>query len=163
MTELTDEITEPTTDDLTFPATLPVLPLKDTVVFPGFPTPLAIGQERSIKLIDDVAAGERLLALVTVKNDDRASTEAATRLHDELEATGVDVLLDDRDERGGVKFNDADLLGIPLRVTIGPRGLASGMIELKARSAAAPEEIPFEGGAAEIAKRIRTARAELSA
>jgi len=69
VTELTDEITEPTTDDLTFPATLPVLPLKDTVVFPGFPTPLAIGQERSIKLIEDVVSGERTLALVTVKNE----------------------------------------------------------------------------------------------
>ena len=52
------------------PRALPVLPLKETVVFPESMTPLAIGQERSIKLIDDVVAGERLLALVTVKNDD---------------------------------------------------------------------------------------------
>ncbi|MFL5919178.1 MAG: LON peptidase substrate-binding domain-containing protein, partial [Gaiellaceae bacterium] len=57
-------------DELTFPATLPVLPLKDTVVFPGFPTPLAIGQERSIKLVEDVVSGDRVLALVTVKNED---------------------------------------------------------------------------------------------
>src|SRR2546423_309067 len=54
-------------DELTFPATLPVLPLKETVVFPGFPTPLAIGQERSIKLVEDVVSGNRVLALVTVK------------------------------------------------------------------------------------------------
>jgi ATP-dependent Lon protease len=52
------------------PASLPVLPLKETVVFPESMTPLAIGQERSIKLIDDVVGGDRLLALVTVRNDE---------------------------------------------------------------------------------------------
>ncbi|HEX6789465.1 MAG TPA: endopeptidase La [Gaiellaceae bacterium] len=52
------------------PATLPVLPLKETVVFPESMTPLAIGQERSIKLIDDVIGGDRLLGLVTVRPDD---------------------------------------------------------------------------------------------
>ena len=50
------------------PPVLPVLPLKETVVFPGSMTPLAIGQERSIKLIDDVASGDRLLALVAITN-----------------------------------------------------------------------------------------------
>jgi ATP-dependent Lon protease len=53
------------------PATLPVLPLKETVVFPESMTPLAIGQERSVKLIDDVIGGDRLLALVTVRGGDR--------------------------------------------------------------------------------------------
>jgi ATP-dependent Lon protease len=52
------------------PATLPVLPLKETVVFPESMTPLAIGQERSIKLIDDVVGGDRLLALVTVRDEE---------------------------------------------------------------------------------------------
>ncbi len=52
------------------PAALPVLPLKETVVFPESMTPLAIGQERSIKLIDDVVGGDRLLALVTVRDED---------------------------------------------------------------------------------------------
>ncbi|MGI8420775.1 MAG: endopeptidase La [Gaiellaceae bacterium] len=56
-------------EELEIPASLPVLPLKETVVFPESMTPLAIGQERSVKLIDDVVSGERLLALVTVKND----------------------------------------------------------------------------------------------
>ncbi|HMI29414.1 MAG TPA: endopeptidase La, partial [Gaiellaceae bacterium] len=69
MAELTSDVEE-TTDELTFPATLPVLPLKDTVVFPGFPTPLAIGQERSIKLVEDVVSGDRNIALVTVKNEE---------------------------------------------------------------------------------------------
>ena len=52
------------------PATLPVLPLKETVVFPESMTPLAIGQERSIRLIDDVVGGDRLLALVTVRDEE---------------------------------------------------------------------------------------------
>jgi ATP-dependent Lon protease len=70
MTDVVLEQPEEQQDELRFPATLPVLPLKDTVVFPGFPTPLAIGQERSIKLVEDVVSGERVLALVTVKNEE---------------------------------------------------------------------------------------------
>jgi ATP-dependent Lon protease len=55
-------------DEISFPAALPVLPLKETVVFPESVTPLAIGQERSIKLVEEVVSGDRLLALVTVKD-----------------------------------------------------------------------------------------------
>ncbi|HYY03000.1 MAG TPA: endopeptidase La [Gaiellaceae bacterium] len=68
MTELFDE--QQTADGITFPATLPVLPLKETVVFPESMTPLAIGQERSIKLVEEAVAGERSLALVTVRNEE---------------------------------------------------------------------------------------------
>jgi ATP-dependent Lon protease len=69
MTEaLSDALVEEPTEELAFPATLPVLPLKDTVVFPESVTPLAIGQERSVKLVEDVVSGDRMLALVTVKN-----------------------------------------------------------------------------------------------
>ncbi|MDP8910906.1 MAG: endopeptidase La, partial [Actinomycetota bacterium] len=57
-------------DALTFPSALPVLPLKDTVVFPESMTPLAIGQERSVKLIGDVVAGDRLIALVAARSSD---------------------------------------------------------------------------------------------
>jgi ATP-dependent Lon protease len=70
MAETITERSDERQDELTFPATLPVLPLKETVVFPGFPTPLAIGQERSIKLVEDVVSGERVLALMTVQNDE---------------------------------------------------------------------------------------------
>src|SRR6266540_2105374 len=70
---MSDQIVEPVDETLEFPATLPVLPLKETVVFPDSMTPLAIGQERSIQLIDDVASGERLLALVTVSNEEAES------------------------------------------------------------------------------------------
>jgi prolyl-tRNA synthetase len=99
--------------------------------------------------------------IVLVKNDDEASRTAAFALEKELEAAGFDILVDDRDERAGVKFNDADLLGIPLRVTIGPRGLAAGKIEIKARAATTAEEIALDGAGDEIARRLREAHAEL--
>src|SRR5437868_1085697 len=67
------KLAEELADEL--PATLPVLPLKETVVFPASMTPLAIGQERSIRLIDDVVDGDRLLALVTVRNEDVETPE----------------------------------------------------------------------------------------
>jgi ATP-dependent Lon protease len=67
---MSETLTEAQEDVLTFPATLPVLPLKDTVVFPDSMTPLAIGQERSIKLVEDAVSGDRAIALVTVRNPD---------------------------------------------------------------------------------------------
>ncbi|MEC7521573.1 MAG: proline--tRNA ligase [Myxococcota bacterium] len=85
--------------------------------------------------------------------------EVAEQLHDALEALGVEVLLDDRNERPGVKFKDADLLGIPLRVTLGARGLKEGQLELKARDAQDNEMIPLEGAAEAIAARVKEALA----
>jgi ATP-dependent Lon protease len=68
--ELIDQDVDPVLETPDVPPVLPVLPLKETVVFPESMTPLAIGQERSIALIGDVVAGERMLALLTVKNED---------------------------------------------------------------------------------------------
>jgi ATP-dependent Lon protease len=69
MSEVSFDAPEPVDEQqLTFPAALPVLPLKETVVFPQSMSPLAIGQERSVRLIDDVVAGDRLLALVTSRD-----------------------------------------------------------------------------------------------
>jgi len=70
--------------------------------------------------------------VVPVNVTDSHSWETAQSLHNALEAAGVEVLLDDRDERPGVKFKDADLIGLPLRVTIG-KALAQGQVELMAR------------------------------
>ena len=58
----------------------------------------------------------------------------AKEIHNELQDAGISVLLDDRDERAGVKFNDADLIGCPIRVTVGDKGLKDGMVELKLRT-----------------------------
>jgi len=75
MTDVTFEMPEQVENEVELPAVLPVLPLKETVVFPQSMTPLAIGQERSVRLIDDVVAGDRLLALVTARD---SSIEAPT-------------------------------------------------------------------------------------
>jgi prolyl-tRNA synthetase len=68
--------------------------------------------------------------------------ETAERLYNELVAAGVDVLLDDRDERPGVKFADSELIGIPHRVVVGDRGLEAGKLEYRHRRAEAAEEFP---------------------
>lgn len=65
---------------------------------------------------------------------------AVEKLERELEARGIEVLIDDRDERPGVKFKDADLVGIPLRVTVGAKALAKGGIELKPRTESDPKK-----------------------
>ena len=68
---------------------------------------------------------------------------AVELIETELAQLGLNVLTDDRDERAGVKFNDADLMGAPLRITIGARGLKQGQIELKLRQAAEPASVPI--------------------
>jgi ATP-dependent Lon protease len=68
VTDLSFDLVDAGEQELDLPAVLPVLPLKDTVVFPQSTTPLAIGQERSVRLIDDVVAGERVLVLITAKD-----------------------------------------------------------------------------------------------
>jgi len=73
------------------------------------------------------------VGLVPISMNDEATRETAQRLHDELEAAGLEVLLDDRDERPGVKFKDMDLLGLPLRVVVGPKTLAKGQAEVRRR------------------------------
>jgi prolyl-tRNA synthetase len=104
-----------------------------------------------------LAPYEVLVAPVNVA--DAATREAAEKVHDELAAAGIDVLLDDRDVRAGVKFKDADLLGIPLRVVIGDRGLKQGQFEIKWRWEPKAEMISMEGAVAAIAEAIRQERA----
>jgi prolyl-tRNA synthetase len=69
---------------------------------------------------------------------------AAHRLYDALLAAGVDVLLDDRDERPGVMFADLELIGVPHRITVGDRGLKQGQIEYQARREGKAEMVPIE-------------------
>ncbi|MGA1197819.1 MAG: His/Gly/Thr/Pro-type tRNA ligase C-terminal domain-containing protein, partial [Candidatus Latescibacterota bacterium] len=83
--------------------------------------------------------------------------EAAEKLYGELKAVGIDVLLDDRDERPGVKFNDADLIGIPIRLTVGARGLANGQIEMKLRHEADRSDVAIE----EVITRVQEEIAKL--
>lgn len=70
--------------------------------------------------------------------------DAAERLYEALTAKGIEVLLDDRDERAGVKFKDADLIGIPIRVTIGPKKLAEDKVEVRLRDTAEVSDVSLE-------------------
>jgi prolyl-tRNA synthetase len=97
--------------------------------------------------------------LCTLGND-AAMNEAAEKLGKELAVAGLDVLWDDRDERPGVKFKDADLVGLPFRVTIGAKTLAQASCELKARTnrdSKSFELVPLAGAAERIVRAVREA------
>ncbi len=90
-------------------------------------------------------------AVITALRPDRPEVTAACEtLYGELSAAGVEVLWDDRDERPGVKFADAELVGIPYRLTVGPRGLASGEAELRSRDGSISEPAPLDRAAERI-------------
>jgi len=72
--------------------------------------------------------------VLELQQDDDNVIATATRIYDELTAAGIEVLYDDRDERAGVKFKDADLIGIPFRLAVGKKGLAEGVVEVKRRN-----------------------------
>jgi len=80
--------------------------------------------------------------------------DAVDVLYEELEAAGIEVLLDDRKDRAGVMFADMDLIGIPHRLVLGERGLDAGTIEYKHRRAAEPEHLPLAGLVATLKERI---------
>ena len=96
--------------------------------------------------------------IVTMVNpNDEQVNQAADGLYTELLGLGIEVLLDDRDERPGSKFKDADLLGIPLRVTVGARGLKEGALEVQERRSGQREMIPVAEVGAVVAERVRQA------
>jgi prolyl-tRNA synthetase len=81
--------------------------------------------------------------ITLMKASDPVQAELAEKMYRDLEAAGVEVVLDDRDERAGIKFNDADIFGIPIRITVG-RGAADGMVEYKLRRAVDVIELSAE-------------------
>jgi len=83
-------------------------------------------------------------ALINLRAGDAECTGAADDLYEKLGNAGVDVLYDDRDERPGVKFADADLIGLPWQVVIGPRGVKAGVVEFKNRATGETQEITPE-------------------
>ena len=89
--------------------------------------------------------------VIPVSVEDAKLRETAEQLASALDAAGVDALLDDRAERPGVKFKDADLIGLPVRITVGPRALARGCVELKPRGAPDAVEVPVGEAAARTA------------
>jgi len=94
--------------------------------------------------------------IVTMVNPNDADVAtAATELYEQLLAQGIEALLDDRDERPGAKFKDADLIGVPLRVTVGSRGLKEGAFELQERRSGERNDLPVSEAATLIAERVR--------
>ncbi len=85
--------------------------------------------------------------------------DAAAAIADELEASGVDVIFDDRAERPGVKFADNDLMGFPYQVIVGKRGLANGTVELKSRATDEREDVAFDEVALRVADLVKAQRA----
>jgi prolyl-tRNA synthetase len=99
-----------------------------------------------------VAPYEVLITVVNPK--DAATSDAAGALYDALRGAGIEVLLDDRDERPGVKFNDADLIGIPYRVTVGPKGLKEGKLELTRRQTRVARSLDLHKAAGSITETV---------
>jgi prolyl-tRNA synthetase len=83
------------------------------------------------------------VVITVLRPDDEDSKRVSGDVYDTLRADGVEVLLDDRNERPGVKFNDAELIGVPVRITIGPRGIESGIAEVTERATGAGTEVPL--------------------
>jgi prolyl-tRNA synthetase len=95
------------------------------------------------------------VSIVPVNWDDAHMRATAEDLYARLQAAGVEVLLDDRAERPGIKFKDADLLGIPLRVTIGAKSLERGCVEFKRRTEKAAQEVPVAGIVERVTDQVR--------
>src|SRR5205085_10165683 len=94
------------------------------------------------------------LLVTPANNSDAAQAEAARTIYQSALALGLDAVLDDRDERPGVKFKDADLIGLPFRIVIGKK-LAGGMVELVDRKTRQSIDVPVAEAAAAVAKRLQ--------
>ena len=92
--------------------------------------------------------------LVDLSGGDPHVSEVAASVYDDLVKAGLEVLYDDRDDRAGVKFNDADLMGIPVRLTVGGRGVKKGVVELKVRGNGQMKDVPLGGGLAEAVETV---------
>ena len=114
-----------------------------------------IGVERAIAAIAEVHHDDAGLqwpvqvapaevTVIMVSAQDEAVRTAAESIYADLLASGIDVLIDDRDERPGVKFKDAELVGIPFRITVGSRDLADGLVEVVSRSTGDKERVPID-------------------
>jgi len=94
------------------------------------------------------------VVVTVVKPKEVECAEAGDRIYDALVKAGVDVILDDRDERPGVKFKDADLIGVPYRVVVGPKGLADGVVEVKRRRDGSSQDVALEHAAETVTEMV---------
>lgn len=97
--------------------------------------------------------------VVVAQQNDEAAASKGEEIYQALAAAGVDVIIDDRDVRAGVKFSDTELVGIPYRITIGKRGLASGTAEVTDRATGETVAVPFEQVAKHVSEAVAGALA----
>jgi prolyl-tRNA synthetase len=109
--------------------------------------------ERGIAWPEKIAPFSVAIAPIGYERSDTVRA-TADRLHDDLEAAGVEVLLDDRGERPGVMFADLELIGIPHRITIGERGLKEGHVEYQGRRESAATAMPLADSVAQLRSRL---------
>lgn len=107
-----------------------------------------------------IAPFEALVIALDPRHDEVMRT--ADALHDQLAAAGVDVLLDDRDERAGFKFNDADLIGVPLRIVVGRKSLREGVVEFSERRDQTRHALPPAEAVRRVVEAVRAARAAVA-
>ncbi len=115
-----------------------------------------IGLERNIAAVVEthndekgivwpVAIAPYSVVITVLRADAAEALEAGESIYEQCRAAGLDPLLDDRVDRPGVKFADAELIGVPFRVTVGPRGLANGVVEVQERASGVTEEVALDG------------------
>jgi prolyl-tRNA synthetase len=100
--------------------------------------------------------------IITLAGGDENIVEAGEKIYAELLEKGVEVIIDDRDIRGGVKFKDADLLGIPVRITIGKKSIADGKVEIKLRRESDSKRVDVADCANEIVNIVESLKKELA-
>ncbi len=100
--------------------------------------------------------------ITSVNQDHEEVARAAGSIYEQLLGKGIDVLLDDRSMRAGVKFKDADLIGIPVRVTVGQRSLAEGNVEVKLRSESESSKVSVENATAKVIELVNELKEQLN-
>jgi prolyl-tRNA synthetase len=98
-------------------------------------------------------------SVVALNTKDKGVMAEAEEIYFRLEKLGIDVLFDDRDERPGIKFKDNDLIGIPLRIVVGSKGLAEGKVEVKQRATGDVQSLPIEEAIEMVRQLVETALA----
>ena len=101
------------------------------------------------------------MLITCVNQNEEDVAKAAESIYQQLLANGVDVLLDDRALRGGGKFKDADLIGIPVRVTVGKKSLAEGKVEIKLRCESERQEVLVEEAADKVIEIVAALKEQL--
>ena len=112
-------------------------------------------------LVWPIAVAPYEVHIVLLAKGEGPAQDLAEQIYAELGARGIDALLDDRRENPGVKFNDADLIGVPVRLTVGDRGLKNGIVEFKLRREQEREDVPVEAAVDRVVEAVEGLYREL--